>query len=109
MNHIFYIMGKSASGKDRISRELLRDFEGRLEKMVLYTTRPMREGEKDGRNIFLWMRRGSVGFGKKKKLLERELILRFTVCGDILLRMTGRLIWTGVLILRSARWNPISR
>ena len=32
MNHIFYIMGKSASGKDRIYRELLRDFEGRLEK-----------------------------------------------------------------------------
>ena len=73
MNHIFYIMGKSASGKDRIYRELLRNFEGRLEKIVLYTTRPMRErGRRTDGNIFLWMRRGSAVFGKKKNCWSRE-------------------------------------
>ena len=70
MNHIFYIMGKSASGKDRIYRELLRDFEGRLEKIVLYTTRPMREGEKDGREYFFVDEERFCRFREEKKLLE---------------------------------------
>ena len=70
MNHIFYIMGKSASGKDKIYRELLRDFEGRLEKIVLYTTRPMREGEKDGREYFFVDEERFCRFREEKKLLE---------------------------------------
>ena len=70
MNHIFYIMGKSASGKDRIYRELLRNFEGRLEKIVLYTTRPMREGEKDGREYFFVDEERFCRFREEKKLLE---------------------------------------
>ncbi len=49
MGKIFYIMGKSASGKDSIYRELMRDHVGELKKIVLYTTRPVRDGEKDGR------------------------------------------------------------
>lgn len=46
MSKIFYLMGKSASGKDRVYRELLRCFS--FEKIVLYTTRPMRQGETHG-------------------------------------------------------------
>ena len=72
MNHIFYIMGKSASGKDRIYRELLRNFEGRLEKIVLYTTRPMREGEKDGREYFFVDEERFCRFREEKKLLESK-------------------------------------
>lgn len=46
MSKIFYLMGKSASGKDSIYRELMKRFS--FEKIIMYTTRPMRQGETDG-------------------------------------------------------------
>lgn len=48
MGKIFCIMGKSASGKDTIYRELLLDSNIQLKKIIPYTTRPIRENEKDG-------------------------------------------------------------
>ncbi len=45
---IFLLMGKSASGKDRMYRALLADPELGLKRIVLYTTRPIRTGEADG-------------------------------------------------------------
>ena len=48
MGKLIYLMGKSSSGKDTVYRELLRDDELKLKKVVLYTTRPIREGEVDG-------------------------------------------------------------
>nr|WP_028521450.1 guanylate kinase [Ruminococcus flavefaciens] len=47
MDHIFYLMGKSSSGKDTIYRRILAETE--LTPVILYTTRPVREGEQDGR------------------------------------------------------------
>lgn len=47
MNRIFYIMGKSSSGKDTIYKRLLNEQD--FTPIVLYTTRPMRENEEDGR------------------------------------------------------------
>lgn len=47
MGKIFYVMGKSASGKDTIYQRLMQEYD--LRTVVLYTTRPMREGEKDGK------------------------------------------------------------
>ena len=44
----FCIMGKSASGKDTIFKRLVQDESLCLKTIVSYTTRPMREGEKDG-------------------------------------------------------------
>lgn len=41
-------MGKSSSGKDTIYKELLKREALQLKKIVLYTTRPVRAGEKDG-------------------------------------------------------------
>ncbi|WP_418419116.1 guanylate kinase [Blautia sp.] len=52
MGKIFYIMGKSASGKDRIYSLLLGREELELKKMVLYTTRPIRAGEENGREYY---------------------------------------------------------
>ena len=43
MGHIYYIMGKSASGKDSVFRVLAADPELGLRTVVMYTTRPMRE------------------------------------------------------------------
>lgn len=52
MGKIFYIMGKSASGKDSIYRKILEREELHLQKMVLYTTRPIRQGEVEGNEYF---------------------------------------------------------
>ena len=52
MGKIFYIMGKSSSGKDTIYSRLRIDETLGLSNLVLYTTRPMREGEKQGREYY---------------------------------------------------------
>ena len=47
MGKIFYLMGKSASGKDTIYKEVKSQLP-ELKTIVIYTTRPIREGERDG-------------------------------------------------------------
>lgn len=48
---IFYVMGKSASGKDTVYRELKRRYP-QLGSVIMYTTRPRRDGERDGVEYF---------------------------------------------------------
>lgn len=48
MGKIFCIMGKSATGKDTIYKRLLQNSELGLKRIVSYTTRPIREGEREG-------------------------------------------------------------
>ena len=48
MPEIAFIMGKSASGKDKIFHRMVEDTELGLQTVVTYTTRPMRVGETDG-------------------------------------------------------------
>ena len=45
---IFYLLGKSASGKDTVYDRLLQDASLCLKPVVIYTTRPIRTGEIDG-------------------------------------------------------------
>ena len=52
MGRIFYIMGKSSSGKDTIYKELSRSTRLGLKTNIPYTTRPIREGEKNGVEYF---------------------------------------------------------
>lgn len=47
MGRIYYIMGKSATGKDTVYKELLKARPD-LKTVVPYTTRPIRDGERDG-------------------------------------------------------------
>ena len=47
MSKIFYLMGKSASGKDTIYKEV-KERIPELKTIVIYTTRPIREGEREG-------------------------------------------------------------
>ena len=47
MGYIFYVMGKSAAGKDTIYKELVRRFP-EYGTVRMYTTRPIRDGEKEG-------------------------------------------------------------
>lgn len=47
MSKIFYFMGKSASGKDTIFKKV-KEVLPELKTIVIYTTRPIREGEQEG-------------------------------------------------------------
>lgn len=49
MGKIFCVMGKSATGKDTIYQKLLQENSLQLKRIIPYTTRPIREGEEDGR------------------------------------------------------------
>lgn len=48
MGKIFYILGKSSTGKDTIYKEICNEKEFKLNPVILYTTRPIRDGEKNG-------------------------------------------------------------
>lgn len=50
MGKIFCLMGKSSTGKDTIGKHLLKTMD--LKNIVLYTTRPIREGELKGREYY---------------------------------------------------------
>lgn len=49
MGKIFCVMGKSATGKDTIYQKLLHENALQLQRIIPYTTRPIREGEVEGR------------------------------------------------------------
>ncbi len=51
MGRIICLMGKSSAGKDTIYKRLLEDETLGLRKLVPYTTRPIRAGERESR----WM------------------------------------------------------
>ena len=47
MGKIFYLMGKSSSGKDSLFKKI-KERIPELKNIILYTTRPIREGEQNG-------------------------------------------------------------
>ena len=55
MGKIYYMMGKSSSGKDTLLKDLRKALP-ELRTMTLYTTRPIRDGERDGVEYFLYRR-----------------------------------------------------
>lgn len=74
---IFYIMGKSASGKDGMYKKLLASDLG-LKKYAIYTTRPKRDGEVDGVE-YHFVDRKFLDDNKEKIIEER---VYHTVYGD---------------------------
>jgi guanylate kinase len=64
---ITILCGKSASGKDTLLKELVKDG---FEPIVSYTSRPMREGEKDGREYHFTDRETFEQMIKDDKLIE---------------------------------------
>ena len=69
MGKIFYIMGKSASGKDRIYSVLAGDRELNFRKLILYTTRPIRVGEENGVQYYF------TDENKRKEFQEKGLLI----------------------------------
>lgn len=52
MGKIFCLMGKSSTGKDTIFKRLTENKELNLRTIVSYTTRPIRDGEEEGKEYF---------------------------------------------------------
>lgn len=52
MGKIFYLMGKSSSGKDTLYKLLMAEESLALKQIVQYTTRPIRSGEEEGTEYY---------------------------------------------------------
>lgn len=72
MGKIFYLMGKSSSGKDTIFKKLIEDESLKLKTIVGYTTRPMREGERDGVEYFFVDEENMLSLEAEGKVIERR-------------------------------------
>ncbi len=70
MGKIFYIMGKSSSGKDTIYQKLLGEKEFDFHTLVPYTTRPMRSQEKNGVDYFFTDEDGLEKIRQEGRLIE---------------------------------------
>ena len=71
MSGIFYIMGKSATGKDKVYRQIKEDYP-QLEPIVLYTTRPMRERESEGEEYHFIDEAALEAFKEQGKIIEQR-------------------------------------
>lgn len=73
LGNIFYVMGKSSSGKDTIYNMLLNDKELGLKNIVGYTTRPKREGEENGREYIFVDENELDELKKQEKVIESRV------------------------------------
>ena len=69
---IFCLMGKSVSGKDTIYRLLLRDESLGLKKVVIYTTRPKRQKEENGREYHFCEEDTYQRFKEEGRIIEER-------------------------------------
>lgn len=80
MGKIFYIMGKSSSGKDTVYRRIRENSDLKLEPVIPYTTRPIRAGEEEGVQYHF------VTQEQFEKLEERNVVIEsrcyHTIHGD---------------------------
>ena len=72
MNKIFCIVGKSASGKDTIYKEIVSAYKEELVGVVLGTTRPMRIGEKDGIDYRFFTDEQLLRLEREGKVIEKR-------------------------------------
>ena len=72
MGRIFYLMGKSSTGKDSFYKQLISDKELDLKKIVMYTTRPIRAQEKNGEEYFFVNDEKLARLEAEGKVIERR-------------------------------------
>ena len=78
MGKIYYVMGKSATGKDTVYKQIMETLP-ELKTIVLYTTRPMREGETEGVEYHFCTAEELKGYEAMGKMIESRTYQ--TVCG----------------------------
>ena len=71
MGKIYYMMGKSSSGKDTLFKEVKKALPW-LQTITLYTTRPIREGERDGIEYFFVSEDTLNAYEKQGKVIEQR-------------------------------------
>ncbi len=79
MGKIFCLMGKSASGKDYVYKNLLLDESLHLQHIVPYTTRPIRVGEVEGLTYFFRTEEEACEMERAGKVIEMRSY--DTACG----------------------------
>ncbi len=72
MGQLFYLMGKSASGKDTIYKGLMQMHDLDLRPVVMYTTRPPRLGESEGEQYHFVSEAKMHELEKEGKILEKR-------------------------------------
>lgn len=72
MTYIFCVIGKSSTGKDTVFDLLLNDKSLSLEKIVTYTTRPIRAGEEDGREYYYVDEEEEERLSREGKIIEKR-------------------------------------
>lgn len=72
MGKLFCIMGKSASGKDSLFKQLMEDESLSLHEIVTYTTRPIRAKEVDGREYHFVSASRFMEMEAAGKVIERR-------------------------------------
>lgn len=72
MSKIFYLMGKSCSGKDTIFKRLKESEELNLKTVTIYTTRPIRAKELNGREYNFVTDKELFEFEKEEKIIEKR-------------------------------------
>ncbi len=70
MGSIICLMGRSATGKDTIFKRLLEDPRLGLCKIIPYTTRPIREGERNGVEYFFTDEDGFLALRSEGRIIE---------------------------------------
>lgn len=66
---IYYLLGKSCSGKTVLYTKLLADKKLKLTPIITYTTRPIRQGEKEGKEYHF------ITADKAKELLDSNKVI----------------------------------
>ena len=72
MSKIYYMMGKSSTGKDTLYKRIFAREELSLKNVIPYTTRPIREGEKDGVEYFFCDAKRVAELEAAGKVIERR-------------------------------------
>lgn len=80
MGKIYCIMGKSSSGKDSIYQKVMEFGIPELEPLIPYTTRPIREGEVEGKQYHFCTKNKMQELETAGKVIERRTY--HTVYGD---------------------------
>ncbi len=80
MGKLYCLMGKSAGGKDTVFRRLLEDQTLGLKELVPYTTRPIRQGEQEGREYHFTDINGLEALKAQGKVIESRVY--HTIHGD---------------------------
>ena len=89
MGRIFYLMGKSSTGKDSFYKQLINDEKLGLKNIVMYTTRPIRAQERNGEEYFFVNDEKLARLEAAGKVIERRsydtihgIWNYFTVCDE---------------------------